>query len=443
MLESPDRALSAADLDPPSGMWPRSARPDGVRDGRPATSPPPGRRCRELLGQHRRAARAATEATVRSIIVNPDTDPHDYEPTASDARTMAGATARDRQRDRLRQLGLAAARRRPGRGPHRPRRGRGPRPRAPATTRTSGTRPRSVGSVVAAIVAGLRQGSTRRTRRTSPPRSTCSRRRSSPATTSCSPRSVAASPAWRSATARASSATRSEPRAEAAHAAASPNAIAEGTEVSAQDTETVERQARERLIKVWVFNSQNVTPEVAAGERDRRAAAHPDRHDHRDARRPPALNFEQWQVAQLERLLARPPAQRREGRDDDPCRRDRSSGEAGGDGRRGATDLERRRPRDRAGRVRRRARAERRREVDAPAGAARADAARAQARRACSAARPARRNGTIGYLPQRHGFDASTRIRGVDIVRLGLDGNRFGPSARWAARRRAGARRAR
>ena len=28
---------------------------------------------------------------VRSIIVNPDTDPHSYEPTAEDARTMAGA----------------------------------------------------------------------------------------------------------------------------------------------------------------------------------------------------------------------------------------------------------------------------------------------------------------------------------------------------------------
>src|SRR5438045_6109902 len=32
----------------------------------------------------------------------------------------------------------------------------------------------------------------------------------------------------------------------------------------------------------------------------------------------------------------------------------------------------------------------------------------------------------IGYLPQRGGFDASTRIRGVDLVRLGLDGARWG-----------------
>ena len=35
-------------------------------------------------------------------------------------------------------------------------------------------------------------------------------------------------------------------------------------------------------------------------------------------------------------------------------------------------------------------------------------------------------NARIGYLPQRHGFDATTRIRGVDLVRLGLEGARWG-----------------
>jgi zinc/manganese transport system ATP-binding protein len=34
--------------------------------------------------------------------------------------------------------------------------------------------------------------------------------------------------------------------------------------------------------------------------------------------------------------------------------------------------------------------------------------------------------GHIGYLPQRRVFDASTRVRGVDMVRLGLDGRRWG-----------------
>jgi zinc/manganese transport system ATP-binding protein len=39
---------------------------------------------------------------------------------------------------------------------------------------------------------------------------------------------------------------------------------------------------------------------------------------------------------------------------------------------------------------------------------------------------PAQARPQIGYLPQRHAFDASTRIRGIDLVRLGLDGTRWG-----------------
>jgi zinc/manganese transport system ATP-binding protein len=50
---------------------------------------------------------------------------------------------------------------------------------------------------------------------------------------------------------------------------------------------------------------------------------------------------------------------------------------------------------------------------------------------------PGRRNAEIGYLPQRHAFDSSTRIRGVDLVRLGLDGNRWGlPLLRAGTRER-------
>lgn len=40
--------------------------------------------------------------------------------------------------------------------------------------------------------------------------------------------------------------------------------------------------------------------------------------------------------------------------------------------------------------------------------------------------RPGARNLRIGYLPQRRTFDAATRVRGVDVVRLGLDGRRWG-----------------
>jgi zinc/manganese transport system ATP-binding protein len=39
---------------------------------------------------------------------------------------------------------------------------------------------------------------------------------------------------------------------------------------------------------------------------------------------------------------------------------------------------------------------------------------------------PGAASGAIGYLPQRRSFAAGTRLRGVDVVRLGLDGDRWG-----------------
>jgi zinc/manganese transport system ATP-binding protein len=45
----------------------------------------------------------------------------------------------------------------------------------------------------------------------------------------------------------------------------------------------------------------------------------------------------------------------------------------------------------------------------------------------------------IGYLPQRRSFDAGTRIRGRDVVRLGLDGARWGFPLPTALSRSAGA----
>jgi zinc/manganese transport system ATP-binding protein len=39
---------------------------------------------------------------------------------------------------------------------------------------------------------------------------------------------------------------------------------------------------------------------------------------------------------------------------------------------------------------------------------------------------PAQARSLVGYLPQRHGFDQSVRVRGIDLVRLGLEGGRWG-----------------
>jgi zinc/manganese transport system ATP-binding protein len=55
---------------------------------------------------------------------------------------------------------------------------------------------------------------------------------------------------------------------------------------------------------------------------------------------------------------------------------------------------------------------------------------------------PGASNREIGYLPQRHGFDSAPPIRGVDLVRLGLDGARWGVTL-GIGRRRAESRQAR
>ena len=49
---------------------------------------------------------------------------------------------------------------------------------------------------------------------------------------------------------------------------------------------------------------------------------------------------------------------------------------------------------------------------------------------------PGEVSGQIGYLPQRRHFDASIRIRGIDLVRLGLDGARWGLPLRRSWRER-------
>ncbi len=52
---------------------------------------------------------------------------------------------------------------------------------------------------------------------------------------------------------------------------------------------------------------------------------------------------------------------------------------------------------------------------------------------------PVRRgNDDVGYVPQRRTFDPDLRIRGVDLVRLGLDGARWGVPSPFADRTRSG-----
>jgi zinc/manganese transport system substrate-binding protein len=78
-------------------------------------------------------------------------------------------------------------------------------------------------------------------------------------------------------------------------------AVSEGTEISAQDTITAQRQITSHQIKVWIYNSQNATPEI----QQLNALA---RRNHipiatvTETLSPQTDTFEQWQVAQLEGL---------------------------------------------------------------------------------------------------------------------------------------------
>jgi zinc/manganese transport system substrate-binding protein len=80
-------------------------------------------------------------------------------------------------------------------------------------------------------------------------------------------------------------------------------AVAEGTDVSAADKQTVDAQAEQRRIAVWVFNSQNVTPDVQRINEIVRRRGIPV-VPVTETLSPAGASFEQWQVAQLRALAA-------------------------------------------------------------------------------------------------------------------------------------------
>jgi len=79
-------------------------------------------------------------------------------------------------------------------------------------------------------------------------------------------------------------------------------AVAEGTDVTAEDKQAVDRQAEDRQIEVWVFNSQNVTPDVQRVNELAKAAGIPIATV-TETLDPAGDTFEQWQVAELEGLM--------------------------------------------------------------------------------------------------------------------------------------------
>ena len=78
-------------------------------------------------------------------------------------------------------------------------------------------------------------------------------------------------------------------------------AVSEGTEVSAADAVTAQQQIERHQIKVWVYNSQNATPQIQ--RLNALAAAHGiPVATVTETLSPVGATFEQWQVAQLRAL---------------------------------------------------------------------------------------------------------------------------------------------
>jgi zinc/manganese transport system substrate-binding protein len=79
------------------------------------------------------------------------------------------------------------------------------------------------------------------------------------------------------------------------------DAISEGSDPTAADKATIDAQIAEKKIKVYVYNSQNATPDVQR-QVDAAKAANIPVTTITETLTPAGASFEQWQVAQLTRL---------------------------------------------------------------------------------------------------------------------------------------------
>jgi zinc/manganese transport system substrate-binding protein len=243
-----------------------------------------------------------SKVVVRSLIVNPDTDPHDYQPTAGDARTMAGANfailngigydtwasklvaanpvSRRTVLDVGDLLGLKA-----GDNPH------------------QWYSPTSVQRVIDTIVADYQKLDPADKAYFSAQKrhlETVSLKTYHGLRTQIRNRFAGAPVGY--------SESIFQPLGADLHLKlltpySFAKAVSEGTEISSGDRQTVDRQAEDRLIGVWVYNSQNATPDI-----QRINAICRKRHipiaTVTETLAPAALSFEQWQVAELRGLLA-------------------------------------------------------------------------------------------------------------------------------------------
>jgi zinc/manganese transport system substrate-binding protein len=243
---------------------------------------------------------AGTRATVQSIIVNPATDPHSYEPTAADARAIAtsglvivNGVGYDPWAPRLLAANPVAGRRtltvgalfglHDGENPHR------------------WYSPADVDAVARAIAGALM---------TLDPRDSgyfAARLSALQARGLAQYRALIAA-------IRARYAGMPVGASESIFALLAPalglklitpysfmKAISEGTELSARDISTAEAQITEHRLKVWVYNSQNATPEIVHLNALARRAGIPIATI-TETLSPATASFQGWQAAQLRQL---------------------------------------------------------------------------------------------------------------------------------------------
>ena len=80
-------------------------------------------------------------------------------------------------------------------------------------------------------------------------------------------------------------------------------AVSEGTDVSAGDKETIDDQINHHLIRIYVYNSQNVTPDVQAQLAEVKAA-HIPYTTITETLQPAGSTYQAWQVRQLRGIQA-------------------------------------------------------------------------------------------------------------------------------------------
>jgi zinc/manganese transport system substrate-binding protein len=241
-------------------------------------------------------------ADVRSIVANPDTDPHSYEPSAQDARTLASSqlaivngigydgwasrvlaaspASSRRVLDVGKLIGLAS-----GANPH------------------QWYSPTVVARVIDAIATDYESLDPAhvayfRARRAALLSGPIARNRALIAQIA---RRYAGAPVGASESIFAPMA--GALRLRLLTPAAFTRAIAEGTDPSAQDKATADRQIIGRQIVVWIFNRQNVTPDVQRLTSEARAA-HIPVVTVTETLSPASASFQDWQIGELRSLQA-------------------------------------------------------------------------------------------------------------------------------------------